>query len=122
MTYLSYATIDRDIPTWALQLAEKVKQREQKSDDYLSKALLFILRHGALKLGYSLLPGGFLYVEYILQRQEERKIFTLEDVVQADNKQRLSLDIDGGSQRYKISDNHGHSMQVEDFDRSKIDP
>lgn len=110
---------DRDIPTWALQLAEKVKQREQKSDDYLSKALLFILRHGALKLGYSLLPGGFLYVEYILQRQEKRKIFTLEDVervVQADNKQRLSLDIDGGSQRYKISDNHGHSMQVEDFD------
>lgn len=33
---------DRDIPTWTLQLAEKVKQREQKSDEYLSKALLFI--------------------------------------------------------------------------------
>lgn len=41
---------DRDILTWAFQLAEKVKQREQKSNDNL-----FILRHGALKLGYSLL-------------------------------------------------------------------
>lgn len=37
-------------------------------------------------------------------------------VVQADNKQRLSLKIDGGSQRYKIRANHVHSMQVEDFD------
>lgn len=37
-------------------------------------------------------------------------------VVQADNKQRLSLKIDAGSQRYKIRANHGHSMQVEDFD------
>lgn len=67
---------DRDIPTWASQLAEKAKQREQKSDDYFSKALLFILRHGALKLGYSLLSGGFLYVKEILQRQGDLKNFT----------------------------------------------
>lgn len=72
---------DRDIPKRALQLAKKVKQREQKSDDNLSKALLFILRHGALKLQYSLLPGRFLHVEDILQRQGDLKNVTLEDVM-----------------------------------------
>lgn len=110
---------DRDIPKRALQLAKKVKQREQKSDDNLSKALLFILRHGALKLQYSLLPGRFLHVEDILQRQGDLKNVTLEDVmrvVQAVNKQRLSLKIDAGSQMYKIRANHWHSMHVEDFD------
>lgn len=103
----------------ALQLAKKVKQREQKSDDNLSKALLFILRHGALKLEYCLLPGRFLHVEDILQRQGDLKNVTLEDVmrvVQAVNKQRLSLKIDAGSQMYKIRANHWHSMHVEDFD------
>ena len=49
---------DREVPTWASQLAEKVKRQGQNSDTYLSKALLFILRHGAQKLGYNLLPGG----------------------------------------------------------------
>lgn len=73
----------------------------------------------ALKLAYSLLPGWFLYIEDILQRQGDLKNFTLEDVkrvVQEDNKQRLRLKIDAVSQRYKIRVNHGHSMQVEDFD------
>lgn len=100
---------DRDFQIWALQLAEKVKQREQNSDDYLPKALLLILRHGAKKLGYSVLPGRFLYVEDILQRQGDLKTFILEDVkrmVQADNKQRLSLNRRGVSE-VQIRANHG---------------
>lgn len=37
-------------------------------------------------------------------------------MVQGDNKQRLSLKIDAGSQRHKRRANHGHSRQIEDFD------
>lgn len=62
------------------------------------------------------MPGGFLYVEDILQRQGDLKNVTLEDVmrvVQAVNRQRLSLKIDAGSQRYKIRANHWHFMHVD---------
>lgn len=62
------------------------------------------------------MPGGFLYVKDILQRQGDLKNVTLEDVmrvVQAVNRQRLSLKIDAGSQRYKIRANHWHSMHVD---------
>jgi RNA:NAD 2'-phosphotransferase (TPT1/KptA family) len=114
---------DREVPTWASQLAEKVKRQGQNSDTYLSKTMLFILRHGAQKLGYNLLPGGFLYVEDILQKQGDLKDFTLEDVkrvVQSDSKQRLCIVEEGGSLKHKIRANQGHSMQIDDLELEPI--
>lgn len=58
---------DRDVPSWAVHLREKLKRRGQHSDLHLSKALTFILRHGAETQGYKVMPGGFLHVEEILQ-------------------------------------------------------
>ncbi|XP_065943673.1 uncharacterized protein [Magallana gigas] len=87
---------------------------------FLSKKLSFILRHGAEKMGFKMMPGGFLWVDEILRRNEYRD-FTVEDIkhiVETNDKQRFSLADENG--RLKIRANQGHSVEVDGLELTPI--
>jgi len=89
--------------------------RNDDPDVQLSKTLSYILRHGAEKLGLDLRPGGFVYVEDILQ-QPQCSRFTVEDVrrvVENNEKKRFHLEENSENGRLQIRANQGHSVQVE---------
>ncbi|XP_056020547.1 uncharacterized protein LOC125649502 isoform X2 [Ostrea edulis] len=96
--------------------------RRQDEDPvvFLSKKLSFILRHGAEKMGFQLMPGGYLWVDDILRRNEYRH-FTVEDVrhvVTTNDKQRFHLEEDQG--HLKIRANQGHSLEVDGLEMTPI--
>ncbi|GFO16981.1 tRNA 2'-phosphotransferase 1 [Plakobranchus ocellatus] len=90
----------------------------------ISKTLSYLLRHGAEKEGFELLPGGYLYVDDILRRKKFHMVVTVKDIhaiVDTNDKKRFTLVIDEESKRLKICANQGHSIQVEDLDLSPIE-
>ncbi|XP_078315938.1 uncharacterized protein LOC111128435 isoform X2 [Crassostrea virginica] len=89
---------------------------------FLSKKLSFILRHGAEKMGFKLMPGGFLWVDDILGRNEY-KAFTfdhIKHVVDTNDKKRFSLVKDESTGSYKIRANQGHSLEVDGLELTPI--
>ncbi|XP_063418758.1 uncharacterized protein LOC134701538 [Mytilus trossulus] len=91
----------------------------EKSDFQLSKALSFILRHGAEKQGYKMMPGGFLYVDEILKKQNNLRDYNLEDVkriVETNDKKRFHMEPDKETGKMKIRANQGHSIEVQDLE------
>ncbi|CAC5418578.1 TRPT1 [Mytilus coruscus] len=91
----------------------------EKSDIQLSKALSFILRHGAERQGYKMMPGGFLYVDEILKRQNNLRDYNLDDVrriVETNDKKRFHMEPDKETGKMKIRANQGHSIEVEDLE------
>ncbi|XP_076442329.1 tRNA 2'-phosphotransferase 1-like [Babylonia areolata] len=83
----------------------------------LSKALSWLLRHGAEKEGFKFLPGGFLYVDSILQKPQF-KSYTMDEVkavVASNEKQRFHLETDEETGRLKIRANQGHTLEVTDL-------
>nr|XP_022329746.1 LOW QUALITY PROTEIN: uncharacterized protein LOC111128435 [Crassostrea virginica] len=88
---------------------------------FLSKKLSFILRHGAEKMGFKLMPGGFLWVDDILGRNEY-KAFTfdhIKHVVDTNDKKRFSL-VKDENWPYKIRANQGHSLEVDGLELTPI--
>ncbi|XP_071160697.1 uncharacterized protein [Mytilus edulis] len=91
----------------------------EKSDIQLSKALSFILRHGAERQGYKMMPGGFLYVDEILKKQNNLRDYDLEDVkriVETNDKKRFHMEPDKETGKMKIRANQGHSIEVADLE------
>ncbi|XP_063426030.1 uncharacterized protein LOC134709824 [Mytilus trossulus] len=91
----------------------------EKSDIQLSKALSFILRHGAERQGYKMMPGGFLYVDEILKKQNNLRDYNLDDVkriVETNDKKRFHMEPDKETGKMKIRANQGHSIEVQDLE------
>ncbi|GFR86252.1 tRNA 2'-phosphotransferase 1 [Elysia marginata] len=85
----------------------------------VSKTLSYLLRHNAEKEGFTLLPGGYLYVDDILSNRKFHTVVTKEDIqaiVETSDKKRFTLVQDEENQRWKICANQGHSIQVDDLD------
>ncbi|RUS86582.1 hypothetical protein EGW08_005663 [Elysia chlorotica] len=90
----------------------------------ISKALSYTLRHGAEKEGFTLLPGGYLYLDDILQKKRFHMVVTVEDIqaiVDTNDKQRFTMILDEETQRLKICANQGHSLQVDDLDLRPVE-
>ncbi|XP_026331974.1 tRNA 2'-phosphotransferase 1 [Hyposmocoma kahamanoa] len=85
-------------------------------DAQLSKALSWLLRHGALKEGFSLSPEGYLPVAQILQHKSFRGYTSLdiERVVSNNNKQRFKLRTHPETKILEIKATQGHSLDVSD--------
>ncbi|CAG2244515.1 TPT1 [Mytilus edulis] len=99
------------------------KNQGEKSDLQLSKALAFVLRHGAEKLGYIMMPGGFLYVEDILQKQHNLSNYGPEDVkriVETSDKQRFHIEWERETGKMKIRANQGHSIEPNTMNPSQF--
>lgn len=99
--------------------------RQRRSDapmSHLSKSLSWLLRHGAEQEGFQFLPGGYLYVDDIMQKSQFRK-FTVDDVrsvVTSNDKQRFHLENEAETGRLKIRANQGHSIEVPDLELEPI--
>ncbi|XP_042862520.1 tRNA 2'-phosphotransferase 1-like isoform X2 [Penaeus japonicus] len=86
----------------------------------VSKALSWLLRHGAAKEGLELLPGGWAKLDDVLKRPKFKRV-TLQDIkeiVASCPKQRFGLKEDSGV--YYIKANQGHSIQVEDPELTEV--
>ncbi|XP_051901133.1 tRNA 2'-phosphotransferase 1 [Pristis pectinata] len=93
-------------------------RREQDPDVRLSKALAFVLRHGAAQLGLRIGGDGFLAVEAILQHPHYRR-YTVQDikrVVDTNKKQRFTLRTHPETGALQIRANQGHTLQVEELE------
>jgi len=99
------------------------RNRPQDSIDVkVSKNLSRILRHKAEAEGFTLMKGGFLYIDDLL-RHESFAGVTLEqiqEIVQNNDKQRFTIEADEESNRLKIRANQGHSLKVDDLDLRPI--
>uniref|UniRef100_UPI00398F20EC tRNA 2'-phosphotransferase 1 isoform X1 n=1 Tax=Pristiophorus japonicus TaxID=55135 RepID=UPI00398F20EC len=95
---------------------------EQDPDVRLSKALSYILRHGAAELGFAMGKDGFLGVDEILQHPRyrgyaERDILR---VVETNSKHRFTLRSHPDTGRLEVRANQGHSLQVEELELTPI--
>jgi 2'-phosphotransferase len=84
-------------------------------DSDLSRALAYVLRHGARREGFVLLEGGYLAVDDILNHKKFRNLCDERDIrriVAFDSKRRYSLSRKNG--KLSIRANQGHSIEVED--------
>ncbi|KAH9498944.1 tRNA 2'-phosphotransferase 1 [Bulinus truncatus] len=88
----------------------------------ISKSLSYLLRHAADKKGFTLLPGGFLYVDDILNHQDFHSVTVndIKHVVETNDKKRFTLETELESGKLKIKANQGHSLKVEDLDLKPI--
>ncbi|XP_034954392.1 tRNA 2'-phosphotransferase 1 isoform X2 [Zootoca vivipara] len=94
------------------------RHRDQDADVRLSKALSYVLRHGAEKLGLQMELDGFVDVAEVLHLPQF-KAWTLEDVqhvVETNEKQRFALRPHPSSGQLQIRANQGHSLQVSELE------
>ncbi|XP_052569721.1 tRNA 2'-phosphotransferase 1 isoform X2 [Peromyscus californicus insignis] len=92
------------------------RPREQDRDVQLSKALSYVLRHGALKLG--------LPMQAALLQLPQFHSFTIEDVqhvVENNGKQRFALQPGEPSTGPLIRANQGHSLQVPELELTPLE-
>lgn len=91
-----------------------------KTDVKASKALSWLLRHGAEKEGLVLESGGWIRLDDIQKRPNYKK-FTVDKVKElVDNcpKQRFGLKEEGG--HLYIRANQGHSLKIDDSDLEEL--
>jgi 2'-phosphotransferase len=84
-------------------------------DSDLSRALAYVLRHGARREGFVLLKGGYLAVDDILNHKKFRNLCDERDIrriVACDSKRRYSLTQKNGN--LLIRAEQGHSIEIED--------
>ncbi|XP_062950588.1 tRNA 2'-phosphotransferase 1 isoform X4 [Cynocephalus volans] len=94
------------------------RPREQDRDVQLSKALSYVLRHGALKLGLPMGADGFVPLGTLLQLPQFHG-FSAEDVqrvVGTSEKQRFALQPGHPSIGPLIRANQGHSLKVPELE------
>lgn len=87
----------------------------EKRDRNISKALSYLLRHGALDANLPIDSEGFVPVDNILSHNRLKSLKTtfqdIQRITECNDKQRFTLDsIDGG--HFKIKANQGHSLKV----------
>ncbi|XP_067031889.1 tRNA 2'-phosphotransferase 1-like isoform X1 [Acropora muricata] len=99
------------------------RDTRKKSDHNvkLSKALSYILRHGAAKEGLQM-TEGFVFVDDLLKLRQFKHYSEdeVQRVVRDNDKQRFSLRNDPSTNRLQVRANQGHSMQVDDLDLELI--
>ncbi|XP_032735225.1 tRNA 2'-phosphotransferase 1 isoform X1 [Lontra canadensis] len=94
------------------------RPRGQDQDVQLSKALSYVLRHGALKLGLPMRADGFVPLGTLLQLPQFHG-FSAEDVqrvVDTNGKQRFALQPGDPGTGPLIRANQGHSLQVPELE------
>lgn len=90
-------------------------------DVHLSKALSYILRHGAAKEGLPM-SEGFVFVDGLLKLRQFQR-YSEDDIrrVVADNdKKRFTLRDDPATNRLQIRANQGHTIKVDDLELNPI--
>ncbi|XP_068922319.1 tRNA 2'-phosphotransferase 1 isoform X3 [Petaurus breviceps papuanus] len=98
------------------------RPREQDRDVWLSKALSYALRHGAIKMGLPIGSDGFVPLDALLQLPQFRG-FSLADVhrvVETNEKQRFALRHGPPGSCGSIRANQGHSLQVSDLELTPL--
>ncbi|XP_043931672.1 tRNA 2'-phosphotransferase 1 [Protopterus annectens] len=97
--------------------------QHQDPDVQLSKALSYVLRHGAAKLGFQMSSDGFLYVEEILCHPQYKRYSEadIQRIVETNDKCRFSLRKHPTDGRLQIRANQGHTVQVEDLELTPIE-
>lgn len=95
----------------------------QKSDHNvkLSRALSYILRHGAAREGLQM-TEGFVFVDDLLKLRQFKHYCEddIRQVVANNDKQRFALRDDPSTKRLQIRANQGHTMQVDDIELELI--
>lgn len=87
----------------------------------LSKALSYILRHGASKEGLQM-SEGFVFVDELLKLQQLKRYSEsdIRKVVDENDKKRFALRLDAATNRLQIRANQGHTMEVDDLELDPI--
>ncbi|KAH9585846.1 tRNA 2'-phosphotransferase 1, variant 3 [Schistosoma haematobium] len=101
----------------------KPPELNKDPDVILSKKLAWILRHGAENVGMKYEPGGYLYVDKILQLKPFQGV-RLEDisrVVNSNDKKRYELSTNPENGRLRIRAYQGHTVTIEGLDISLIE-
>jgi 2'-phosphotransferase len=87
----------------------------------VSKTLSYLLRHGAVKEGLPMDPGGWVPVEKLMQHPQLRHLTlaTLEEVVATNSKKRFELDRSGTARSdtgagWRIRAAQGHTLPLDD--------
>ncbi|KAJ3190330.1 tRNA 2'-phosphotransferase 1 [Gaertneriomyces sp. JEL0708] len=92
--------------------------RGRKADDdptvRISKAMSYLLRHGAAKEGLPIREDGFMLVQDLLShpRLKAQTFATIQSIVATNDKQRFTLHQDPDTQRWYVRANQGHSMNL----------
>ncbi|XP_020619032.1 tRNA 2'-phosphotransferase 1-like isoform X2 [Orbicella faveolata] len=87
----------------------------------LSKALSYILRHGAAKEGLQM-TQGFIFVDDLLRLRQFQRYSEddVKKVVAENDKKRFALRNDPATDRLQIRANQGHTMEVDDLELEPI--
>jgi 2'-phosphotransferase len=95
-------------------MASAGRKRGQQ-DQALSRRLVRILRHDAVRLGLPIQTGGFVYVNKLLELPElsDYSVEDIKSVVEQDRKDRYVLK-KAERGRYMIKAAQGHSISIED--------
>ncbi|XP_026991219.1 tRNA 2'-phosphotransferase 1 isoform X2 [Tachysurus fulvidraco] len=98
------------------------RENREERDVRLSKALTYVLRHGAAKMGFNMGSDGFVFVDELLTHGQFRS-FSMEDierVVATDEKKRFKMKNHIENGRPQIRANQGHTVQVEDLELTAV--
>ncbi|XP_068728498.1 tRNA 2'-phosphotransferase 1-like isoform X3 [Montipora capricornis] len=103
------------------QKADTGKRRKSDHNVKLSRALSYILRHGAAREGLQM-TEGFVFVDDLLKLRQFKHYCEddIRQVVANNDKQRFALRDDPTTKRLQIRANQGHTMQVDDIELELI--
>ena len=93
-------------------------------DRHLSKTLSYIFRYGAQRMGHPFLPGGFLFIDELLERHPGLSGYSLADIdklVQQDPDKRFTLLKDGDTGRSKLRVNWSEVQLMGDRDMPLVE-
>ncbi|XP_037940206.1 putative tRNA 2'-phosphotransferase [Teleopsis dalmanni] len=95
--------------------------------EQLSKKLIWLLRHGAVKEGLPIKRDGFLATSAILAHIKFKRynMAVLKKIVESDQQQRYTLKYNKGIRAYEIRANQGHTIKTVQSDfclKKVIDP
>ncbi|XP_074860965.1 tRNA 2'-phosphotransferase 1 isoform X2 [Carettochelys insculpta] len=98
------------------------RHQDQNPDVHLSKALSYVLRHGAAQLGLEMGADGFVDVASLLSLPRFRgvSVADLQRVVETNEKRRFALRPHPTDGRLQIRANQGHSLQVAELDLTPL--
>ncbi|CAH8842039.1 unnamed protein product [Trichobilharzia szidati] len=101
----------------------KPPELNKDPDVILSKKLAWILRHGAENVGLKYEPGGYLYLDKILELKPFQgvKVEDISRVVNSNDKKRYELSVHPENHRLRIRAFQGHSVNIEGLDITLIE-
>ena len=95
-------------------VGEKRGREKRGRDEQISRAMSYVLRHGAVKEGLPIREDGTLSVDELLTYKKLKgvKLADVQRVVEANDKQRFQLLQDEGKDEWRIRANQGHSLRL----------